>query len=415
MRTDSPVEVSTGPTAKAERIVALDVLRGFAILGILAVNIQSFAMIGAAYMNPSASGRIGGSDTFVWVLTDIFFDQKFMTLFTMLFGAGIVLMTSRAEATGRAPLRLHYTRNFWLLLIGLAHAYLLWSGDILVLYAMSAFWVVWLRRLPPRTQIVLGVLVLAVAPLISMGAQLSLPQWPADDLEALRADWAPSQVVISEEIVAMRGGWLSQMPHRIPATLGFHTVVFLVWGIWRAGGLFLIGMALFQLGIITGGRSRRFYARMAVLGFGLGLPLVAYGTRYNLSAGFAVEHSMFGGGVFNYWGSIAVSFGYLGLVMLVATSGWLPGLQKRLASCGQMALTNYLTQTLICTFVFYGHGLGLFETMSRLQQTGVVLAVWALQLAWSPWWMARFRFGPFEWAWRSLTYWRLQPFARPSP
>jgi uncharacterized protein len=409
----SAPSIGASPTSGSDRIGALDVLRGFAILGILAINIQAFGMIGAAYLNPTASGRMGGLDTWVWGITFLFFDQKFMTLFTLLFGAGIVLMTSRAEASGRPVMWLHYRRQVWLLALGLAHAYLLWTGDILVLYAVTAFWTVWLRRFGPVVLASLGILVLAVGSALSIATQLSMPFWSPADLAGLAASWAPSPDAIATEIAAMRGGWAEQMTVRIPATRGFHTVVFATWGIWRAGGLFLIGMALFKWGIITGERSRQFYRRLALVGLGLGIPVVLYGIRFDLAADFAVEHSMFGGVQFNYWGSIPVSMGYLALVMLAVKSAWLPALQERLAACGQMALTNYLTQTLICTFIFYGHGLGLFETMDRAQQWLVVLAVWGLQLVWSPIWLSRFRFGPFEWAWRSLTYMRLQPLRRP--
>ncbi len=144
----------------------------------------------------------------------------------------------------------------------------------------------------------------------------------------------------------------------------------------------------------------------------MGWLLAGYGLRRNLAADFEFSVAMFGGSVPNYVGSALAGVGYLSVIMLAVRSGWLAGLQARLAACGQMALTNYLTQTLICTFLFYGHGLGWFETLDRPRQMVVVVVIWGIQLLWSPWWMARYRFGPFEWAWRSLTYMRRQPMVR---
>lgn len=142
----------------------------------------------------------------------------------------------------------------------------------------------------------------------------------------------------------------------------------------------------------------------------IGYPIVAYGVWSNLQAGFAFEWSMFLGSQFNYVGSIPVSLAYIGVVMLACRNSWLPGLQRRLAACGRMALSNYLLQTIIATFIFYGHGLGLFESLSRPYGHLVVLAIWIFQLWLSPWWLARYRFGPFEWLWRTATYLRPQPF-----
>ena len=148
---------------------------------------------------------------------------------------------------------------------------------------------------------------------------------------------------------------------------------------------------------------------MAVLGIVLGLPLAAAGVAYKLHHGFAWEHAMFQGALFNYVGSVGVFLGYVALVMLAVRNGWLPGLQKRLAATGRMALTNYIAQSVLCSLIFYGHGLGLFERVGSPGRVGIVVAIWTLQLIWSPWWLARFRFGPLEWLWRSLTYMKRQP------
>ena len=371
--------IAATPTKPGERIVALDVLRGAAVLGILVINIQSFSMSFAAYQNPTA-GWFGGVDTWTWAVSYLVADQKMMTIFAILFGAGIVLVSERAAARGASPAGLHYRRQLTLLIIGLAHAYALWLGDILVTYALCAMWVFWLRRLRPLPLIVIGTSLVLVASLISLAAQASMPFWPPDAVADSASRWSPPADVVASEIAAYRGGWWEQMRARVPGALTLQTFVFGVWGFWRASGLFLIGMALFKLGVLTAERPDHFYRRLAAVTLPLGYAVVLYGILENLRAGFAFEYSMFLGAQFNYWGSIPVSLGYIGLIMLACRRHWLPGIQQRLAACGRMALTNYLGQTVLCTFVFYGHGLGLFGAVNRPGQLGVVLAVWVFQL-----------------------------------
>ena len=171
----------------------------------------------------------------------------------------------------------------------------------------------------------------------------------------------------------------------------------------------LVGIALYRLGVVAAARSATFYRRMAVLGLALGLPVCAWGTTAMLRSGLAWEEAMIHQMLFNYVGSIGVFLGYLALVMLMVQRGWLNWLRRRLEAAGRMALTNYIAQSVICTLLFYGHGFGLFERVSGPGQVGIVVAIWALQLAWSPWWLARFRFGPLEWLWRSASYRRWQP------
>ncbi|MFW6198402.1 MAG: DUF418 domain-containing protein [Acidobacteriota bacterium] len=405
-------EVSTAPVPEARRIVALDVLRGFAILGILVINVQSFSMIAAAYLNPAAGRELEGVNLWIWAASYLLADQKFMTIFALLYGAGIVLLTDRIEARGGRPARIHYGRTLWLLVIGLAHAWLLWFGDILVPYALCALWAYAFREAEVRTLLMTGAIVVGVASMLSLSAWLSMPHWPEAELQAALLDWSPPPAAVAAEIEAYRGGWLQQMDRRIPAAVEMQTSIFLFWSLWRAGGLMLVGMALYRLGVLSARRSDRFYARMATVGLPVGWALVATGIGRSVAADFAFRDTMFLNSQLNYWGSIPVSLGYVAVVMLACRRGWLPGLQRRLAAVGRMALTNYLAQTLACTWIFYGHGLGLFERVERPGQLVVVAVVTAAQLLWSPWWMARFRFGPAEWIWRSLTYWRVQPLRR---
>ena len=405
----------TAPTRLTERIVAIDILRGFALLGILIMNIQGFAMPAAAYSNPTVYGDLTGANRWVWMLSHIFADQKFMTIFSLLFGAGIVLMSEKLDARGQRAWGLHYRRTFWLLLIGLVHAYLLWSGDILVVYALCGFWVYWLRRLRPAWQMALGILVVSIPALILLAASLTMQFTPPEMLQELRADWQPATETIAEEVASYRGGWLTQMDARVPATVEFQTFGLLFWALWRAGGLMLMGMALFRWGVLTGSCSRRFYAGMVFLGLAIGLPVVSWGVVQNFANNWTMEYSQFGlGAQANYWGSLFVSAAYIGLLMLFARSRALPWLQNALAAVGRTALSNYLLQTILATAIFYGHGLGLFGSVIRVGQIGIVAAIWAFQLVASPLWLRHYRFGPLEWLWRSLSYWRFQPLRNPS-
>ena len=414
--TSPPDRPDAGPVGETARIDAIDVLRGFALLGILVMNVQSFAMPQAAYFNPTAYGDLEGANLYVWLAGRMLADQKFMTLFSMLFGAGIVLMAGRAEARGGSAGRVHYRRMGWLLVIGLLHAHLLWYGDILFVYAVCGMVVFPLRHLSPGQLVALGTTLLAVGSALSVGAGMSLPYWPEEALSTFTADaWRPTPEVIGAELAVYRGGWLDQLPSRSADALAFETFLLLTWGFWRAGGLMLVGMGLFQREVFGARRSPRFYAGLVAAAVLIGLPLQAYGLSLDFARGWPIW-SFFMGMQFNYWPSIAVSLGYVGLVMLACRTAALRPFTRPFAAVGQTALTNYLLQTVLCTTVFYGHGLGWFGSVDRVGQIGVVAAVWALQLVASPLWLRRFRFGPAEWAWRSLTYGARQPLRRaPEP
>ncbi|HEX2252732.1 MAG TPA: DUF418 domain-containing protein [Thermoanaerobaculia bacterium] len=401
------------PVPGTARIVPLDVLRGFAVLGIFLMNVQAFSMPFAAYSNPTLWGSLEGAHGWVWVLSHVFAEQKFMTIFSLLFGAGVVLFTERVAARGRPTAALHYRRSLGLIAIGLAHAYLLWFGDILVTYGICALWLYFLRRVRPSRLAITGVVLMLVPMALTLAIHFMLPSMPAEMRQGMEAMWNPPAEQLQAETDAYRGGWLEQMEARLPAALMLQTMALVWMVIWRAGGLMLLGMALFKWGVLSGERSARFYDRMALTGLALGLPLVVYGLWVHLSTDFDVE-TAFATSLFNYAGSVPVALGYIGLVIGAvvrrpAADGWL---SRALAATGRMALTNYLLQTVLATSLFYGHGLGLFGELDRVEQMAVVLAVWVLQLAWSPWWLARYRFGPAEWLWRTMTYLRPQPMRR---
>ncbi|MBU8921487.1 MAG: DUF418 domain-containing protein [Bacteroidales bacterium] len=397
------------PVAPSERISQIDTLRGFALLGILLMNIQYFSMIGAAYLNPTAYGDLNGLNRLVWMFSNVFANLKFVTIFSMLFGAGIVLMTSKIEAKGRGSAGIHYRRTFWLLIIGLIHAHIFWSGDILVPYALCAL-IAWLfRKVSPGKLLATGIVLFAVASALYIFFGSTMQYWPEASIQQTLATWKPNVEQIAEKLTHYRAGFFGQMRYRVEDSIFFETAYFMIHTSWRIGGMMLIGMAFFKWGIVTGRRSAKFYTWMIAMGFGIGLPLVIFGMYRNFAAGWAMEYSFFLGSQFNLWGSFFVSSAYIGIIMLICRLGFMKGVTSRLAAVGRMALTNYLAQTLICTTIFYGHGFGLYGSVERKYQILIVIAVWILQLVVSPVWLRYFRFGPVEWVWRSLTYARRQP------
>ncbi len=384
-------------------------LRGVAVLGILIVNIQGFARVASVYLNPASGRVLEGPDLWTWATAYIVADTKFISIFSLLFGAGIAMMSERMARGGASGTGLHYRRQSWLLLIGLVHAYLIWHGDILVTYALCGFLLYPLRNLEPRRLLWIGGCAVAfVVPLWGV-AELSIPYWTEAERVAAVAEWAPPREALDAEVAAFRGGVGDQIAARAPIAFALQTTALLGMLLWRAGGMMLVGMALYKLGVLAAERSAAFYRRLVAAGLCTGLPLAAFGTVYKIHVDFVWERAMFFGGLFNYVGSIGVCLGYLGLVMLVVKGGRLPGLQARLAATGRMALTNYIAQSLLCSLIFHGHGLGLFERVGGPGQVGIVAGIWVVQLIWSPWWLARFRFGPLEWLWRSAAYMKRQP------
>jgi uncharacterized protein len=377
------------------------------------MNIQAFSMIGAAYLNPTAYGDLQGANYWVWFLCHLLADQKFMAIFSMLFGAGIFLMTSRIEAARKRPAPIHYRRMMWLILFGLLHGYLLWYGDILMTYGGCGLLAYVFRKMPPRRLIWIGCSFLVIGTALFVFSGWSMPHWPPGKAEAFTHEmWQPTPAMVANELAAYRGGWLAEMPRRFSDNTVFQVQGFVFLALWRVEGLMLIGMALFKLGVLSARRSARLYWSFLAMGIIVGLPVIAYGTHRDFAIGWEARRSFFFNYQYNYWASILVSLGWIGAVMLICQSPRLQQFTQPLAAVGRMAFTNYLLDTFLCTSIFYGFGLGLFGKLNRVQQSEIVLAIWVLQLVTSPIWLQYFRFGPFEWLWRSLTYWRWQPFRR---
>jgi uncharacterized protein len=421
-----------GPVSGRERIQSIDVLRGFSLLGILAINIYFFALPSGVYFDPTIAGGFTGVNLFTWKATYLFFLQKMMSIFSMLFGAGLILMHDRAETAGKSLRGMYYRRILWLLIFGLAHGFLFWHGDILFTYAVCGFLLYLFRNRSPRALIIWAVVFLSLGILIQMGSAMHFDRLRAavNQIEAARASGAeittelssltqvweetksyfvPTPGEVVEEVNSYRGNFSEVMAYRAPKTLMMQTQAMIFMVFWRAMGLMLLGMALMKLGVFSGKRSVRFYVICIIAGYGIGLPLAHYGATQLIANNFDFIYGFRIGYHFNYIAGVLVSLGHVGLVMVVYRSGLLDWLMERLAAVGRMALSNYLLHTIVCTTIFYGYGLGLFNRVERFGLMGFVLAIWIFQLIISPIWLRHFRFGPAEWLWRSLTYKRRQP------
>ena len=393
----------------ATRINQLDVMRGFALLGILIMNIISFGLPQAHYFNPHAEGALHGWNRAALVFAEFFANEKFMGLFSLLFGASVILFTDKLEEKGRSAWTFHMRRNGWLLVFGLLHAYLLWIGDILFTYALCSVWLFFVRKWSARSLFIASgasVLLLLLADAM-MG--LSVPYWSAVEVTEFAEFWAPSSAYIAEEVATMRGAWGDQMTMRVPSAMTMQTEYLPMLAL-RATAMMLLGMGLYKSGVLNGGMDRRWNGGFALIGLTLGLAITGWGFQYSEAHDWSME-VFFIGGFFRRLGMVFLVLGYVGSILWLCEGPVKSWLERWLAPLGRMALTNYLAQTVICTTLMYGHGFGLFSSLGRAQLWLVVVPIWVVQILASKWWMDRCAFGPIEWGWRSLTYWRIQPWS----
>ena len=375
MSQPSPRTSSLGPLPAGVRNTYLDLIRGVAVLGILVMNAVSYGLGPGPYFNLAAGGSKTWLDWIIGSFGEVFIDQKFMGLFSLLFGAGIALFCDRASFKTRRPRLLSIWRNVLLLGIGFLHM-LIWEGDILVGYALVSPLVILLHKRRPRTLLILGAAALLVSPLAAILFQAQLP----DGGSGLGGFWKAGV-----ELGA--------------AAEGFILVDFLS----RAAGMMLIGVALYRNGVLTGNRSNAFYRRMSIIGLGTGLPLAAAGLIWVAALDFAPALA-FIGTIPNTVGTAPAALGYVGLIVLWNRQPETT-MHYRLQCVGRMALTNYLIQTVLGVAVLRVLLTDLDVTRTML--VGFIAMVWTAQLWWSKPWLERFRYGPAEWLWRIATYRRL--------
>ena len=374
-----PQATDSGPVQDPVRIISLDLIRGVAVLGILLMNAVYFQFGSAPYFNLSAGGSETWFDWTVGIFGEVFIDQKFMGLFSLLFGAGMILFIDRASARGRRAVWLNLWRNGLLLLIGILH-FQLWEGDVLIAYAISSVFLIALRKLTNWALISVGVVVFV----LSIGCALVAQQVADTTSESLAGVWTTSGVGDDELIESL-------------VLFGFFL---------RALGLILVGAGLYRIGFMDGGLPARTYRLTAVVGLAVGLPLAVAGVIITAVNDYSREVA-FIGQIPNTLGTVPFALGYMSLVILWnnRADSWL---KQRLRAVGRMALTNYLMQTVLGVIVLTTL-LGDVDFVNRGVVLVFVFAVWALQLWWSQAWLNRFTFGPAEWLWRVATYRSGQP------
>ena len=371
------------PVRETGRITSLDLVRGVAVLGILLMNAVYFRFGSGPYFNLTAGGSETWLDWAVGIFGEVFVDQKFMGLFSLLFGAGMILFIDRASRRGRRAVLLNLWRNALLLLIGVLHL-LLWNGEVLTAYALSSVFLIALRKLPNWALIAVGVAVFALSIAIALLAQ-NMADTTSTSLSGL---WTPGEVS-DQEVIGL------------PVLLGFFL---------RALGLILVGAGLYRTGFLTGCLPARTYRLTAMVGLAVGVPLAAAGVIITAMDDYSREIA-FIGQIPNTLGTIPSSLGYMSLIILWNSRAD-DRLKQRLRAVGRMALTNYLAQTVLGVLVLTTL-LGDVDFVNRSAVLVFVFAVWALQVWWSQAWLSRFLFGPAEWLWRVVTYRSGQPLRRP--
>lgn len=427
-------------TQQGERIILIDSLRGIALLGILLMNIPYFALPDPAADNLTVMHEVGTINQKVWYFIEWFMEGTQRAIFSMLFGAGIILFVTRLQkrAEGMIPAEYFIRRQLWLLVFGLVNAFvLLWSGDILFEYAIIGVIAFVFRNMKVKYLIIGAMVCLLLNTVrenvdffrqkrtIYQGEMIAkidttktkLTEVQKEKLGAMNAikernDSAGMQKEMNKNLREIRGSYgpLYENISNLSAKFEFY---FTYYGIWDVLLFMLLGMAFFKSGVLTGNANIKVYWLLFILGLGGGL-VVSY---FRLQPRFDTNFTSFlyiKRVPFEYYeiSRTMRSLGVFGLIMLLYRSGWFKWLFALVRPVGQMAFTNYLMQSLICAIYFYGVGFGMYGHLQRYQIYYVVGAIWVIEIIWSHIWLHYFRFGPLEWCWRSLTYWKRQPMRK---
>ncbi len=401
------------PTPSADRKLHLDVLRGFALFGILLVNFEYFSrpIVSIALADEVTPSGVHALAAFLvqWLA-----EGKFYSLFSMLFGAGFALMMLRADADGGSGTGRYLKRLIGLLGFGLAHALLVWSGDVLLVYALTAFVMLLFFRRTPVRRLWKWALVLIAVPMLVMWIGLAgmtaaglAPDGGESAIADIRQAEAEIEAMAAEAArINAVGSYGENVVQRV-RDVEFSLSSFLFW-IPPVLGYFLLGRWLLAAGPLDRPTDHAgFFRRWRLLGLATGLPISAYAVWQLQGLGmFVPTLDLALGTTAATVGALLLTLGYLSIVV--------PNAQRLafLAPAGRMALTNYLCQSLVWTLVFYGYGLGLWGQVPRAAMVLLAVVFFALQLAVSRWWLARFRFGPAEWLWRTWTYGHRPPMKR---
>jgi len=407
------------PLPGDERIQAMDVLRGFALIGILLMNIEAFVgpLNGALTgLDPQWTGADRWADGLIYILVQ----GKFYPLFSLLFGMGFAVMMVRANTAGRPFFAVYFRRVLALLVIGLAHALLVWSGDILTMYALVAIPLLLFFRGTPQSRLPKWGIAFYLFPILlvmlfgALGSVMQMqPEMAAEFNKAMAAQADVMAAMLEGQRQAFGSGTYAEAVAQRGRDLGMMLSFIWIMG-FQLLGLFLVGAWFVRSGAIARPSGfPRLYAglRWVSLPLGLAMTLLSFHlvptvdmARMDMTS--SVANSLF------WLGGALMCLGYLAWIVRGLQSPTMAPRLGVLAPAGRMALTNYLTQSVVCTLIFYGYGLGYFEQLPRAWQVPFVLVLFALQVAFSHWWLARFRFGPMEWLWRAATYLQLPPMRR---
>jgi uncharacterized protein len=404
-----------------QRHISLDAMRGFAVMGILAMNIIGFAMPEWAYVTPAAYGTDTLADQIAWAFSFIFIDGKMRGLFSLLFGASMMLIIARAEAKVQSAAQVHYRRMAWLALFGLAHYFFIWFGDILFLYAIIGMIAFRFRDWAPVKLIKVALIIFAVG-LVFWGLQFgglqvfqyvaTQPDASADTARQFRELMARADLAfnIAPDLALHRGSYAAIVMDKIDEWST--PLILLVQSIGETLPLMMVGMAMQKSGFLTGAWGaadyRRWVMRMVPAGLLLTLALAVWIVAVDFDRITALA-------VLYFWGGIPrmmLTIGYAALLIMLIGRYRSHPMLARVAAAGRAAFSNYLGTSIVMTTIFYGYGFGLFGHVGRAGLWLFVLGAWAVMLLWSKPWLLKFHYGPLEWLWRSLARGKVQAMRR---
>lgn len=430
MQTTRLLEAQSSLQAPSLRIIQLDVLRGYALLGIFWINVIVFGLPAGIYAVPSIFGHTPEYNIAYWAFTELMVEGTMRGLFSILFGASALVFLDEVKLAqqGLGIVDRFYRRNMLLILFGLLHAYfLLWPYDVLYAYGLIGMFLFPLRKIRASLLIIIGVMTLLLGEYDIRGAMQQiqrqedislsedmnpeLTQQPIDlPLSGISEDMRQSILsTMNDDIDSHKGSYLDLLLDNADQVMLEQTIKMYTTHVFDIGGMMLIGMALFKLGILSGERRRRFYLYLMFSGYGIGLMYRGLNVYTEINAGFNPELAMQLSLVNYTLGRLPVTLGHIGLIGLLCKINLFDRINHVIAKVGRMALSNYIMQSVISIYLFYGFGLGLYGRFEHYQLVYICLAVWAWQILFSAVWFKYFKLGPLEWLWRSLIYGQRQP------
>lgn len=407
---------AAGQAATDERLLSLDVLRGVAVGGILLANLPAFALPAAAYFSPLAWGGTSSADLAAWTVNFILVEGKLRALFSLVFGASLLLVLDRARLAGQQPERVHLARMAALFALGMAHLYLVWWGDILSHYALVGTIALLFSSGSARSLLRWSLMAAAAAMLLHGLTFLALLDAASRDTPQAVATWnafattfgVPPRGRLLAEIAALGGSWSDGLRWRLAHAPG--PLALLRFTGLETLAAMLLGMAGLRSGFLTGEWGAARYRRLAAITLAVALPAYALLAAMVIAWHFDQRAVYLAAMLTPQPLRLIAAAGYAALILSLVCPGGM--LTMRLAAAGRLALSNYLATSLIASAIFYGWGLGWFARLGRAEFYLLAPPLWLAMLLWSKPWLGRFRLGPFEWLWRSIARLAPQPLRR---